>query len=158
MKAGKYGPGNTKFEKLTLSKVQFTHWDGVTYEKAGCGATALGLLTGKNPIEIATKAKKLPKGGRHFSDRFMVDFLRRNGFSVFEVNRANLTRDKIFSHKIQDNHLILYSSNTIKGEASFFVTYGGYLIHNFSVTRCNYLDLLSFPLLTCYVLHRPEWS
>ena len=158
MENGKYGPGNTKFEKLTLSKVQFTHWDAVTYEKTGCGATALGLLTGKNPIEIAAKAKKLPKGGLHFSDRFMVEFLRKNKFSVYQVNKANSSNRKVWRHTIMDNNLILFSLLTQKAESSWFILYNHFLFHNYQITKANYLDFINFPTDSMYVLTKSDWA
>lgn len=153
MKHGKYGPGNTNFKKLQVSKLPITLWDNIDYEKSGCGATALALLTGKNPKDIALK-----NGKNHYSDRFMVDFLRKNKISVYEVNRANLTRSKEWRHQLSDNNVILYSAHTSKKESSFFVTFNGYLYHNFRISKADYLDFLSFPIDTCYVLFKKEWK
>lgn len=154
MKHGNYGPGNTDFEKLTVSKFPVCLWDSIIYQHTGCGATALGLITGKNPRKIATQ-----NGKRHYSDRFMVDFLRKNNVSVFEVNRANLSNDKEWRHKILDNHIVLYSAMTAKGECSWFVTYGnGLLFHNCNITKCSYLDFINFPIDSCYVLFKKSWK
>lgn len=153
MKHGNYGPGNTDFKKLQVSKFPLTLWDGVAYGHCGCGATALALITGKNPLDIADK-----NGRRHYSDRFMVDFLRKHGVSVFEVNRANLTRSKKWEHQLGDNNVVLYSAHTAKGESSYFVTFCGYLYHNFSISKANYLDFLNFPIDSCYVLFKKSWN
>lgn len=153
MKHGKYGPGNTNFKKLQVSKLPVTLWDNFEYEKSGCGATALALLTGKNPKDIALK-----NGKNHYSDRFMVDFLRKNKISVYEVNRANLTQSKEWRHQLSDNNVVLYSAHTSKKESSFFVTFNGYLYHNFTIAKANYLDFLNFPIDSCYVLFKKSWK
>ena len=153
MRHGNYGPGNTNFKKLQVSKFPITLWDGLNYEHCGCGATALGLITGVNPRKIAEK-----NGRRHYSDRFMVEFLRKHGISVYEVNRANLSRSKEWRHQILDNNVILYSCNTTKGEGSHFVTYNGYIYHNFQVAKANYLDFLNFPIISCFCLYKKSWK
>lgn len=152
MKFGTYGGGNTKFNKLALNKCKLTFWDSLTYGKAGCGATALGLLTGNDPFEIRGQRK-------HFSDRFMVDYLRKNGFSVYEVNRANLSNKKEWGHSIQDNNLLLFSMLIQKKECSWMVMYGdSMLVHNFQVMKANYLDFLNFPVDSMYVLFKKGWK
>ena len=153
MKHGNYGPGNTNFSKLTVSYFPVTMWDNIDYGESGCGATALGLITGINPRIIAEQ-----NGGDHYSDRFMINFLRKHKFSVYEVNRANLTSTKEWKHKIKDNHVVLYSAHTAKGECSYFVTYNGYIYHNFTISKPSYIDFLNFPIDSCYVIYKKNWK
>lgn len=155
MKLGKYGKGNTKFEKLTVKRFPVHLFDSYLYGKAGCGATALGLITGISPLEIAAKRNNV-----HYSDRFMVEFLRKHGISVFEVNCANISNRKTWSHCIRDDHVLLYSSLIQKKEATWFVSYGinGNIFHNGEILRASYLDFINFPIISMFVLHRKEWA
>lgn len=153
MRHGNYGPGNTNFKKLQVSKFPVTLWDSVIYGHCGCGATALALITGDNPTKIAAK-----NGRRHYSDRFMVDYLRKKGISVYEVNRANLSQSKEWKHQLSDNNVILYSANTAKGEQSWFLTFNSYIYHNFIISKASYLDLLNFPIDSCHVLCKNNWK
>lgn len=152
MKHGNYGPGNTNFKKLQVSKFPVTLWDNVAYGHCGCGATALGLITGVSPSKIAEK-----NGRRHYSDRFMVDYLRKKGVSVYEVNRANLTRSKQWEHQLSDNNVVLYSAHTAKGEQSWFLTFNSYIYHNFIISKASHLDLLSFPIDSMFILFSKKW-
>lgn len=154
MKHGNYGPGNTDFKKLQVSKFPLTLWDGVAYGHCGCGATALALITGKNPLKIAEKVKISKSGKRSFSDRFMINFLRKNNFSVFEVNKANISNRNEWSHSILDNNLVLVSLLTQKKEGSWFVLYNNFLFHNFQISKANYLDFLNFPIESMFVLSK----
>lgn len=151
MRNGKYGNGNTKFNKLALNKCNFTLWDSYNFNKSGCGATALGLITGQNPHSIKTK-------NGHFSDRFMVNFLRDRNFSVYEVNKANLSNKKIWSHSLLDNHLILFSILTQKKEATWMVMFNNIIYHNFEQRKANYIDFLNFPMDSLYVLYKKSWA
>ncbi len=155
MEYGKYGAGNTKFDKLIVSKFPNFSFDFVKYGAVGCGATALAFITGESPFKIAQKVKN-----KHYSDRFMLDFLRQHGISCFKVNRANLTNspNQLIEHKLQDNHVILYSKLISKKECSWFVSWNRYEWHNFRVTAANYYDLLNFPIESCYVLFKKEWK
>ena len=154
MKYSRYGSGNTKFDKLTLKRCKFSMWDTADYSKAGCGATALGLLTGEDPLVI----KKRVRGKDHYSDRYMTDFLRNHNFSVYEVNRANLTNKNTWRHSLLDNHLLLYSLLVQKKEATWFVAYNNYAYHNFEVVKRDYIDFINFPIESMYVLHKKDWA
>lgn len=153
MKLGSYGNGNTKFDKLVVRRFPVTLWDSYLYGKTGCGATALGLITGINPSEIATA-----RGKNHYSDRFMVDFLRKCGISVYQVNKANLTNQKKWNYKLKDNNVILYSSLIQKKEATWFVSAFSNVYHNCEITKASYLDFLNFPIDSFFVLYRKEWA
>ena len=52
MENGTYGNANTDFSKLALDKFPATLFDSLVYSQAGCGANALGMLTGINPNKI----------------------------------------------------------------------------------------------------------
>ena len=153
MRSGTYGKGNTKFEKLTVKRFPITIWDSYLYGKAGCGATALGLITGISPLEIAKR-----HNSAHYSDRFMVDFLRKHGVSVYEVNRANLSNKKTWTHSLKDNNVVLYSALIQKGEASWFTSVFQNIYHNCEVMKASYLDFVNFPIVSMFVLYRKEWS
>ena len=153
MKLGKYGGGNTKFSKLTVKKVPLHFFNKIDYSKAGCGATALSLLTGVNPISTELKARN-----GNYTDSFMLKFLRKHKISAYEANRANLSNHKEWSVKIKDNHVVMFSCLTAKNEGSWFVSYNNVWFHNFEVVRADTLALLSMPITSMYVLYKKEWT
>ena len=154
MKTGKYGPGNTNFDKLKVKRLPLHFYNAVDYSKAGCGSTALALLTGDNPFVIATKVKK-----GNFTDSFMKKYLRKHGISVYEVNKANLTRNSEWKHSLQDNHVVLFSALVRKKDSSWFLAYNkDVLFHNFEVIKADFYTLLSFPITSAFVLYKKEWA
>lgn len=150
MKPGRYGPGNTDFSKLRVSKFPLHLFNKTDFANCGCGPNALALLTGVNPRDI--------RGKDHASDRFMVDFLRRHGISVYEITKANLTRDKKISYNITDQNVILSSLLLRKAESSWFVFQNSYSFHNFSITATNIFDLINWPIMSQYCLWHPSWE
>lgn len=126
-------------------------WDTYKFNKAGCGATALGLITGKNPFFFKSKKS-------HYSDRFMVKSLRKEGFSVYEVNKANLSNREEWKYSLADNHLILFSSLLKKKEASWMVMFNNNIYHNFERTTASYIDFVNFPIDSMYVIFKKEWA
>jgi hypothetical protein len=154
MKNGKYGSGNTNFSKLTVQFVPISLWDKSIYSSIGCGAAVLATLTGINP----TKISKLNNHKNHYSDYFMVNFLRSRGVSVYEVNKANLTNSEEWIYKINDSHALLYSCLVKKNEGSWFFSYQNTIYHNFSLAKGSWFDLVNFPINSMYVLHRDKWS
>lgn len=153
MRSGTYGKGNTKFEKLTVKRFPLTLWDSVVYGQAGCGATALGLITGENPLEIAKRNKS-----KHYSDRFMVNSLRRFGVSVFEINKANLSNKKEWRYSLSGNHVILFSSLIQKAESSWLILWDDVLWHNFIPVKASYQHFLNCPTDTAFLLYRKSWA
>lgn len=113
----------------------------------GCGANALSLLTGINPEKYKTK-------NYIYSDNYMINKLRRKGFKVVEITKSNLTNDKEVKLNLDEHHLILYSALLKRGEASWFVTYGGYVWHNFSVNTLNSWEIMNYPIDSMYLLYK----
>ncbi len=118
---------------------------------AGCGAHILGMLTGVSPYKILGN-----KG--HYSDIMMLKFLRKHGFSVIELNQAKLTNTKQWVYKIEDQHVIMYSSLIRKGEASWFLMNNGMVFHKGEIQPANYLSFINFPILSAYVLFHPSFN
>lgn len=152
MKKGNYGNSNTDFQKLKVSKPNFTFWNRIDYAGKGCGQTALGFLTGEFPKT---------KDNTPINDRAMRCFLRRHGISSYEINRSNLTNrrkdEKELSLKIQDNNVLLVSLVMKKNESSWVVIYNNLMVHNFEITGMSYLYNINYPWRSGYVLFKEEW-
>ncbi len=144
MKFGTYGNANTNFAKYAAAKFPLHLFNKEDFQFCGCGPNALALITGVNPKEI--------KGKAHAPDRFMVKFLREQGFSVFEITKANLTKKRTISYPITDQNVVLYSSLVRRGEATWSVMYSSYSFHNFSITSMNMYQLINWPLLSAYCI------
>jgi hypothetical protein len=116
----------------------------------GCGATALSLVTGIDPAVIARK-----NGRSHYSDEFMVKFLRSENFRVIPLTQCNVTQDGV---RIGPAHVLLVSQLFMRNEATWGLIFGGIFFHNFELSAIDSLSLLNKPLLSAYVLHHPRWS
>jgi hypothetical protein len=120
--------------------------------KIGCGATALGLLTGIPTEKIATK-----KRGDHYSDNFMLRFLRRHGFRTLELTSSNVSPDR---SKIGDTHVLLLSQywSSRLNEATWIVLHDQICYHNFDLYSLESLSFLRKPLLSAFLIHHPRWG
>ncbi len=149
MKFGTYGNGNTNFAKLAVKKFPLHLFNKEDFQLSGCGPNALALITGVDP--------KTVKGKDHASDRFMVNFLRRKGFSVYQITKANLTNTKIVSYPVTDQHVVLYSSLVRKKEATWGVLYSGFVFHNFEITKANMYQMINWQWLSAYIIHHTDY-
>ena len=118
-------------------------------ELRGCGAGALALLTGVAPERIAAK-----NGGIHYSDAFMLRFLRECGFRTLQLTQRNLSAAKDY---VGTEHVILLSQLFKRNEATWGVIFGGMYYHNFSLFGLNALSLLNKPVLSAYLVVDPRW-
>lgn len=158
MKLGKYGNGNTKFNKLAVNKLPI-HWFNIeNHSNIGCGSTTLALLTGINPLYIKPRNSKNSKDDHHYSDRFMISFLRKHNISVYEINKANLSNNKDWKYTLDDRHVILTSNLVKKDEATWGIYWNNTYIHNFEVIKLKPTNFLSFPTVSSYVLYNENWK
>jgi hypothetical protein len=147
MKRGKY----TEIDFRAFAVRRFTPhlFKSMVYGLAGCGATALGLLTGVSPLSIMPHT--------HWSDDFMLSFLRKRKFTVVELTVRNLTTEHCFRYPIQDHHVLLIRTKVIKNEATWSVLHDEILYHNFEMTPLPKYEFLNHPLLALYILKHPSW-
>jgi hypothetical protein len=117
--------------------------------RLGCGAGALALLTGVAPERIAAK-----NGGRHYSDEFMLRFLRQHGFSLLRLTLCNVSAG---GSKVGKSHVILVSQLILRNEATWGVIYDGNYYHNFCSYYLDSLSLLNKPILSAYLVMHPRW-
>jgi hypothetical protein len=115
----------------------------------GCGASALALLTGALPEEIARKNKS-----PHYADRFMVGFLRDHGFRVQRLTQSNIAAA---SSDIEKNHVLLLSQMIWRGEATWGVIHNGWYYHNFQIYFTNSLTLIRKPVVSAYLIGHTTW-
>src|ERR1035437_1205531 len=78
MERGTYTSRRVDFSKLAAAFFDPHLFIDPRRTEFGCGASALALLTGIAPEVIAKKHGP----GKHYADRFMIGFLRANGFTV----------------------------------------------------------------------------
>lgn len=139
------------FSYFSVSKFTPSFFSSPMASMYGCGASALGLLTGVKPSRIVHR--------NDWDARFMVKFLRENGFEV-----AKLTQEKVTSpgkdvhYPLNSNHVLLASLRFIRKEASWVVLHNGTMYHNFELTPFGPYELLNHPLIELYLLKHPSWS
>jgi len=118
-------------------------------ERLGCGACTLALLTGARPESIAAK-----NGKAHYSDEFMVGFLRTRGFQTLRLTMCNLSAR---SSKLGRAHVILTSQLFRRNEGTWGVIHGDVYYHNFSFYALERLAFLNQPLLSAFLVVHPRW-
>ena len=147
MEKGSYTGRRVDFGKYATSC--FTpHLFGREWRR-GCGACALALLTGETPEVIARK-----NNSPHYSDEFMLRFLRARGFSVLPLTWCNLSASKL---RINNEHVLLLCQLFTKNEATWLVMHNELCYHNFEVYTPTILSLLNKPVLSAYLVIHPKW-
>lgn len=123
-----------------------------TLESYGCGANALALLTGVPPSKIESRID--------WTDKFMVKYLRKAGFTVKEVTMCDVSNNNGFfiPSNINDLHVLLISHLMTKNEASWSIVHNKLYYHNFQTCSFTGLNLVNNPLLTCYLIMHPNWK
>jgi hypothetical protein len=146
---GSYNGRRVEFAKYAASVFNPYLWCGPFKSPVGCGASALALLTGIAPEAITKK-----NGSEHYSDGFMVRFLRIRGFSVLNLTLCNLSAT---SSKIGREHVVLLSQLFRKNEGTWGVIHNDTYYHNFSNYLLDTLSLLRKPILSAYLVVHPRW-
>ena len=115
----------------------------------GCGAAALALITGVAPEIIATE-----NGDAHYSDRFVVRFLRTRNFRALRLTPDLVTRSK---SPIGSDHVLLISQLFRHGEGTWGVVFQDFYYHNFGAYTLSALSFLNKPILSAYLVIHPKW-
>lgn len=123
---------------------------------AGCGPSALALLTGELPRVIAAENRSQP----HTSARFVANFLRARGYGVLELTRANLVMSPI---KIRPSHVLLLAQlfrfQHIEGEyeGTWSVLHQNVCYHNGDHYTIDSLSLVNKPIVSALLVVHPRW-
>jgi hypothetical protein len=123
---------------------------------AGCGANAISTLTGTDPYAIRPKNRK-----GHFSDKFMLTYLRNCKFVVTPVTMCDVSHSLGYfglENTIKPDHVILLSALLHKNEASWLVMHKGNIVHNFGLKNVGPLDFINRPILSAYAVFHQKWT
>ena len=115
----------------------------------GCGACALALITGVAPEIIASQ-----NGGAHYSDRFMIRFLKARNFRTLRLTPNLVTGAK---NEIGADHVLLVSQLFRRAEGTWGVVFEDFYYHNFQAYVLSSLSFLNKPILSAYVVFHPKW-
>jgi hypothetical protein len=124
-------------------------FSGAARSQLGCGASALALVTGVAPEIISSQ-----NGGSHFSDRFMVGFLRVRNFRTLRLTPRMITGART---KIGSNHVLLVSQWFRSDEGTWGVVYENFYYHNFEAYVLSSLAFLNRPIMSAYLIIHPKW-
>ncbi len=156
MEKGIYTPRPKDFSKLIVDKFAPQIFNTAYNAIGGCGANALSVLTGINPLDIKNTN---PKNKNDWKDKFVVDFLRDCGFTVEPITLCDVSNSEIYVESpITKNHVLLISQLLIKNEASWSVIYKDYIFHNFEIVPLKGLEFVNNPILTAYIVWSPAWK
>ncbi len=150
MKAGSYKARRVHFADYAAAFFNPFLFSADWRARQGCGASALALLTGVLPERIARE-----NGDPHYSDRFMLRFLRNRGFMATELT---LCRISASTSSIGRNHVVLLSQLFRPCEATWGVIFNATTyFHNFEWYDVGALSLLNKPVMSAYLVVHPTW-
>lgn len=158
MQTGYYDGPLIDFSTYKSPKFKFNFdWKGLFFSY-GCGANAISSITGETLRDIA-EANHFQK---HYSDRFMVNYLKKSGHTVIPLTLCAMTQGHtdhiLIKNKISRYHVLLISQLFLENEASWIVAHKGKLVHNFDKHFLYPLEFINRPILTAYVVHHKKWS
>lgn len=154
MEKGLYTSNKVDFSKFASYKVPLHLTISRFGSLYGCGASALGLVTGANLADIS----KLNKERNHYTDQFMISFLEKKRIKAIKLTQAILTNSEFMTEKITSDHFLLASLLLAKQRGSWCAIWQSILYHNMEITNMKSLDFLNFPILSCYVLFKKSWN
>jgi hypothetical protein len=125
-------------------------FSSAVHSQTGCGASALGLLTGIPPANFAVKNQD-----QHYPDAFMLRCLRRHGFRILRLTQCNLSQNTAGVHA---RHVLLLSQLIRENEATWIVLFNGVCYHNFDVYSLDSLSFINKPLVSAYVVIHTRWQ
>jgi hypothetical protein len=147
---GSYRGRRVDFSNYAASFFNPYLFSGSARSVVGCGASALALLTGTAPEAIAKKNR-----GAHYSDGFMVRFLRDQRFRVLRLTLCNLSAA---TPKIGTAHVVLLSQLFRRNEGTWGVIFNWTYYHNFQNYALDALSFLNKPILSAYLVAHPKWQ
>lgn len=150
MEKGSYKGRRVDFSKFAASCFNPYLFAGSPRSRLGCGASALALLTGTAPETITAK-----KRGTHYSDDFMMRFLRGSGFRVLLLTLCNLSST---TAEIGTGHVLLISQLFRKNEGTWGVIFNGLYYHNFESYLLGTLCFINKPILSAYLVAHLKWQ
>jgi hypothetical protein len=115
---------------------------------AWAAASALALITGVAPEIISSK-----NAGDHYSDTFMIGFLRARSFETLRLTPKMVSGAKT---KIGPDHVLLLSVRCA-GEGTWGVVYADHYYHNFECYVLSSLAFLNRPVMSAYLVIHPKW-
>jgi hypothetical protein len=146
----KYKGRRADFDPFAASVFAPHIFTGRERARVGCGAVTLACLTGIPPERIAAKNR-----GPHYSDRFMLRFLKRRGFRVMKLSPIRMTSAR---NKVRSEHVILVSQLLYDYTATWGVIFDSLFFHNFKSYDLSTLALLNKPIISAYLVVHPSWQ
>jgi hypothetical protein len=126
-------------------------------EGSTCGSAALAMIVNQKPCLLERQSGC--GRSRPFDPVVMQKMLKRYKFEshLFEGPQGlvNLGRDAHWtSDELTYNHLLLFTADTTKQEASWFVTYAGGVYHNGALFSSSALFGLTHPAIDVLLVRR----
>jgi len=151
---GKYTKKPVDYKELRAFLFTPHLYDRVLYGTAGCGATALALLTGNHPWDIQDQNKRKA----HYSDRFMIKYLNDHQFKTIPLSQKGLNSNTVVTYPVSSDHVLLVSQLMAKREATWVIYHRNLSYHNFETGATDKLDFLNKPILTAYIVWSLKFS
>ncbi|MGA2248668.1 MAG: hypothetical protein ABSH48_27245 [Verrucomicrobiota bacterium] len=150
MERGSYNGRRVNFEKYAVTAFTPYLFSDAIRSRIGCGASALATITGILPEVIAGQNKNKA----HYSDEFMLRFLRRRRFSALPLTQCRISEGH---SNLGDAHVILLSQLLGKNFASWGLIHRRMYFHNFDVYQLERLSFINKPIISAYLVFHPKW-
>lgn len=156
MEKGFYTNKKINFDSFAINKFVPHIYDSYTHTSINCGSSTLALLTGINPFHISA----LNKNRDHTSDKFMISFLKSNGFKIAKLTQCSVSnnRTRIMENNIKYYHVLLVSQLVLRNECSWSVINDQYDYHGFLVNLLKPLEFVNRPIITSYLLFHKKYK
>ena len=129
-------------------------FSAAAHAKSGCGASALGLLTGIPPANFAAK-----RPDQHYPDEFMLRCLRRHGFQLMRLTQCIMSQNTSLNMAgINARHVLLVSQLVRENEGSWLVIFDSLCFHQYDVYSLAALSFINKPLLSAYLVCHRNWQ
>lgn len=124
--------------------------------RGSCGTHALACLTGLKP---KTVDKHLPERYDHWSDRRMVQFLRKRGFEVHTLSVNMITSGYTpGENTLSQYHVVLLGQECFRDEGTWTVVWNGWCHHSGDHDELDNYEFLISPIVSAYMVWHPKWK
>lgn len=119
-----------------------------------CGTHALAYITKSDPIKVD---KILPKSVEAWSDKRIVDYLRKRNYIVQPITINNVTNRSILNDHISRYHVLLLGQHVLKHEGTWSVVWNNTRYHSGHIEELDPLEFINCPIDSAYIIYHKRW-
>lgn len=149
--------GSPAAEKIFVERCN--KFNGTDYKT--CGSAALSMFTGMHPRSVEKLVPKTATDG-HWTDRSIVSFLKKRGYTVKQLSRRGVTNlDPQYEWErmpLRPYHVLLCGLLMCRNEGSWLVVHANQSFHNFKIETLDPLLFVNKPSDSIYLVTHKSWK